>query len=72
MKKITFTADEDMIERGRQIARSQNRIIGAVFREWLLEFTQQAKGAQEFDILMKRLLHVRAGRRFAREETNTK
>jgi predicted transcriptional regulator len=72
MKKITFTADEDVIERARQIARSQNRTLGAAFREWLLEFTQQASAGQDFDILMARLRYVRAGRRFTHEEMNNK
>jgi len=70
MKNITFSADEDLIEQARAIARTQKKTLNAAFREWLLQFTQRTGNAQEFDSLMKRLRHVRAGRRFTREEMN--
>jgi len=52
------------------VARSQNKTLNSVFREWLLQFTQQAGSAQEYSSLMKRLRHVRPGRRFTRDEMN--
>ena len=41
-----------------------------MFREWLVQFTEQSGDTQEFDALMKRLKHVRAGHRFSRDEMN--
>ena len=38
MKNITLSADEDLIERARQMARQQNRTLNDAFREWLREF----------------------------------
>jgi predicted transcriptional regulator len=70
MKNITLSADEDLIERARMIAREQRRTLNEAFREWLAHFTQSAGEAQEFDSLMQRLQHVDAGRRFSREELN--
>ena len=70
MKNVTLSADDDLIEQARQIARSQKKTLNTAFREWLLQFTQQAGSANEFDAVMKRLRHVRAGRRFTRDETN--
>ncbi|MGA2205222.1 MAG: hypothetical protein ABSG10_00680 [Terracidiphilus sp.] len=70
MKNITLSADEDLIERARLIAREQRRTLNEAFREWLAQFTQSAGDAQGFDALMKRLQHVDAGRRFSREELN--
>lgn len=71
MKNITMSADEDLIERARLIARSQRRTLNEAFREWLGQFTQSAGDAQGFDALMSRLRpHVDAGRRFSREEMN--
>jgi hypothetical protein len=70
MKNITFSADEDLIEQARMIARTQKKTLNTAFREWLLQFTQRTGNAQEFDSLMKRLRHVRSGRRFTREEMN--
>jgi hypothetical protein len=70
MKNITLSADEDLIERARLIAREQRRTLNEAFREWLAQFTQGAGDAQGFDALMIRLKNVNASRRFSREELN--
>jgi predicted transcriptional regulator len=70
MKNVTLSADEDLIEQARQVARSQRRTLNAAFREWLLQFTAQAGSSQEVDALMRRLRHVSAGRHFSRDEMN--
>jgi hypothetical protein len=70
VKNITLSADEDLIERARSVAREQRRTLNEAFREWLTQFTQSAGDAQGFDALMTRLRSVNAGRRFSREELN--
>ncbi|HEV2276460.1 MAG TPA: hypothetical protein VGR96_19965 [Acidobacteriaceae bacterium] len=65
-----MSADEDLIERARSIAREQRRTLNAAFREWLIQFTQSAGDAQGFDALMKHLRHVDAGGHFNRDELN--
>jgi hypothetical protein len=70
MKNVTLSADEDLIEQARLVARSQRRTLNAAFREWLLQFTAQAGNGQEVDALMQRLRHVAPGRRFSRDEMN--
>ena len=70
MKNITLSADEDLIERARSIAREQRTTLNAAFREWLRQFTQSPGDAQSFDALMKHLEHVDAGRHFSRDELN--
>jgi hypothetical protein len=70
MKNITLSADEQLIEQARLLAKSQHKTLNALFREWLEQFAAQNGGTQEFDALMKRLKHVQAGRRFSRDEMN--
>ena len=70
MKNVTLSADEDLIEQARQVARSQRKTLNAAFREWLLQFTAQSGNGQEVDALMRRLRHVNAGGRFSRDEMN--
>lgn len=70
MKNITLSADEDLIEQARLVARAQRKTLNAAFREWLVQFTSQAGSAHEVDSLMRRLRHVKAGRRFTRDEMN--
>ncbi|HEY3769479.1 MAG TPA: hypothetical protein VGN44_12465 [Candidatus Angelobacter sp.] len=70
MKNITLSADEDLIEQARLIARAQRKTLNAAFREWLAQYAGLSKSAQEARLLMKRLSHVKSGRRFTRDEMN--
>lgn len=70
MKNITLSADEDLIERARSVARARRTTLNAAFREWLAQFTAASGDVQGYDALMKRLKHVDAGRHFNRDEMN--
>jgi hypothetical protein len=70
MKNLTLSADEDLIERARTIARTKRTTLNAEFREWLAQFAASEAGAQKFDALMNELGAVDAGRRFSRDEMN--
>ena len=70
MKNITLSADESLIEQARLIAKSQHKTLNAIFREWLEQLTMRSGSTQEFDALMQRLKHVKAGKRFTRDEMN--
>jgi hypothetical protein len=71
MKNITLSADEELIEQARQLARAQKRTLNDAFREWLVQFTQQAGKVEEYDALMKRLRQtVRSNGPYTRDEMN--
>jgi len=70
MKNITLSADENLIEQARLVAKAHRKTLNAAFREWLEQFTRQSGTAAEFDSLMMRLKHVQPGRRFTRDEMN--
>lgn len=70
MKNITFSADEDLIEKARTVARSRRKTLNVAFREWLEQFIAASGGPSEYKALMKRLRHVEAGRTFSRDEMN--
>jgi predicted transcriptional regulator len=70
MKNITLSADEDLIEKARLIARGQRRTLNAAFREWLEQFTAGEGDAQSYDALMRELRSINSGRHFSREELN--
>lgn len=70
MKNITLSADENLIEQARRLAKAQHKTLNTAFREWLEEFARKPGEAQQFDSLMKRLQHVTAGRRFTRDDMN--
>ena len=70
MKNITLSADDDLIEQARLMARAQRTTLNAAFREWLQQYTARAGNSQEVSALMRRLRHVKAGGRFSRDEMN--
>lgn len=70
MKKVTLSANEDLIERARQVARGQRKTLNTVFREWLVQFTAGEGNRQNYRELMKSMRHVNAGRHFTRDEMN--
>jgi predicted transcriptional regulator len=70
MKNVTLSADDDLIEKARALARLQRRTLNAAFREWLAEFTAGEGNPKSFDALMKDLRSVDAGGRFTRDQMN--
>jgi hypothetical protein len=70
VKNITLSADENLIEKARLIARSQRKTLNTAFREWLEHFTASEGNLENYDALMKSLSHVKAGRHFSRDELN--
>ncbi len=71
MKNITLSADADLIERARELARAQNRTLNDAFREWLVQFTQRGGKVEEYEALMKRLRQaVRLHPPYTRDEMN--
>jgi predicted transcriptional regulator len=70
MKNLTFSADEDLIEKARAIAQAQRTTLNAAFREWLAQYATSEGDAERFDALMKSLRRVNAGRHFSRDELN--
>jgi len=72
VKNITLSADAGLIERARERARKQKTALNAAFREWLERYAGDGSAADDYDQLMKELRHVRAGRKFTRDEMNAR
>jgi len=70
MKKITLSADENLIQRARQVAHAQHKTLNAAFREWLEHYSAPPGSAQAVESLYKRLRHIRAIRPYTRNEMN--
>ena len=72
LKNITLSADADLIERARARARTQKKALNAVFREWLERYAGNGTAPDDYHQLMKELRHVRARRKFTRDEMNAR
>jgi hypothetical protein len=71
MKRVTFRADEALIKQAREVARLQNKTLDTAFREWLVEFTEPVRNAEQAMALIKKLReHVRVRPPYTRDEMN--
>jgi hypothetical protein len=69
---LLSAADEEVIEKAKVVAHAQGKTLSTAFREWLVEFTGLSGSAKKAERLMRHLGHVKAGRRFARDEMNVR
>ena len=70
VKNITLSADENLIEQARKTAAEQNTTLNAAFREWLEQYSGRARWLQEYDAMMEGLKHIKADRKYTRDELN--
>jgi hypothetical protein len=72
MKNITLSAQEEAIERGRQVARNRKTTLNGLFRTWLDQLGEGELREKAYYQQMDRLKgRVRVGhRKFTREEMN--
>lgn len=49
VKNITLSADGDLMEKARQVARSESKTLNDAFCEWLAAYTARAGNVQEYD-----------------------
>lgn len=75
MKNITLSADENPIEAAREEARRKRTTLNAEFRVWLGRYARRQQGerrVEDYRRLMAALTKVSAGRRFSRDEMNSR
>jgi hypothetical protein len=70
MRNITFSAEDQLIDKAREIATREERTLNEVFREWLASYVGREDAVDQYRELMGRLSYVRGGRKFTREEMN--
>ena len=70
LKNITFSAEEELIIKAREKAKSEKTTLNVVFRKWLKQYAERKKVTEEYDIVMESLSYARAGRKFSRDEMN--
>ena len=72
MKNITLSADAKLIERAELRARQRKTSLNAAFRDWLTRYAGSDAAEDEYRRLMKQLDEVDAGRRFRRDQMNSR
>ena len=70
VRNITFSADEDLIEKARDVAKAEHKTLNVAFREWLASYAARRGSVQQHHALMERLKHINPGGPYTREEMN--
>jgi hypothetical protein len=76
MRNITFSAADELIDQARAKAKAKGVTLNDEFRAWLDAYVKHEaanegqRRAARFREIMKELSHVRAGRKFTRDEMN--
>jgi hypothetical protein len=70
LKNITFSADEDLIQKARERAATERTTLNEEFRRWLEKYAERPHSVAAYTGLMKRFGYVKPGRSFHREEMN--
>ena len=53
MKNVTFSADEDLIERAREVAKAEHKTLNVAFREWLAGYGARKGNVQRYRALIR-------------------
>ena len=71
MRNITLSADQDLIEEARTLAKSENSTLNEQFRLWLAAYTRKQR-VHRFREVMDELQGKidTGGRKFSRDEMN--
>ena len=71
MKKITISADDDLVREARRTAKADGKTLEEVMLEWLKSYPRKKVSVREYDALMKRLRRtVRTAGPYTRDEMN--
>lgn len=69
VKNITLSAEESLIKKARQKAKSEESSLNKRFREWLRRYVGSSD-SKDYDDIMVELNYVEPGRSHTRDELN--
>ena len=69
VKNITLSVEEVLIVKARQKAHKQNKTLNQIFREWMERFVGDSANT-DYKTLLAQMSHVKAGKKFSRDEMN--
>jgi len=70
LKNITFSAEDILIKKARQVAEKEGKTLNIAFREWLQRYASRDGIASDYQALMNDLNYAQPGRKFSRDEMN--
>lgn len=72
LKNITLSAEARIIHQARARALAEKKSLNVVFRQWLIQYARGEMHPVDYENVMKQLKHIKAGKRFSREDLNAR
>lgn len=69
-KNITFSANKDLIEKGRRLAEVRQTTLNNEFELWLESYVRAPEKLTQLAELIKKMDYVSAGNQWNRDELN--
>lgn len=70
LKNITFSTDEHLIQRAREVAKKEHKSLNNIFQEWLKRYVGKESIMEDYQELMAQLDYAQPGKKFTRDELN--
>ncbi|MBZ5621693.1 MAG: hypothetical protein LAQ69_23645 [Acidobacteriia bacterium] len=73
MRKITLSADEELIVRARERAKREKRSLNEAFQKWLEQYAGHPGPIMtpaQYEEFMRQFAHIRPGGPYTRDEMN--
>ena len=70
LRNITLSADPELIDRARELAKSKNTTLNNEFREWLNQYVEVPQTRENYHSIMEKLSYYQPGKTFTRDEMN--
>ncbi len=70
IKNITLSAEDEALQKARRKAQKEGKSLNVKFREWLRQYVHPRDYTQNYEKLMASLSHIRAGKKFSRDQAN--
>jgi hypothetical protein len=70
LRNITLSADPELIDRAREIAKENNTTLNNEFRTWLSQYVNSPEIRENYHSIMERLSYYQPERTYTRDEMN--
>ena len=70
LRNITLSADPELIDRAREIAKTNNTTLNNEFRIWLSQYVKSPDVRENYHAIMERLNYYQPDKILTRDEMN--
>ena len=70
LRNITLSADPELIDRAREIAKENNTTLNNEFRTWLSQYVKSPEIRENYHAIMERLSYYQPEKTYTRDEMN--